>query len=578
MDAKLSVSGLVLRLFLSCSTLVSYTQLASAQATDPAGIQFRVQGPSQKMEMIVNSSRILTMDKEIPRAMVNNTELVRVVPLSPNQVQISAAKPGVTTVTLWDEDGQVYSVDVVIFGDARELEMLLQSEFPHAALKVRPLASSVVISGYVDRPDVVGQIVTMAQDYYPKVINNIQVGGVQQVALHTKVMEVSRTKLRAAGFDWANFNGDDFVVQNAGGLIRSFSGSAQSVTSGPDANVVFGVLTDSNAFFGVIEALRRDQLVKVLSEPTLVTVSGRPAAFNSGGEFPIIVSAGLGTISTEFKEFGTRVDFVPIVLGNGNIRLEVRPEISEVDSSRSVTANGVVIPGLRTRWIDTATEMRAGQTMALGGLIQTKLESQNRSVPWLGDIPFLGNAFRHVREDMNEIELLIVVRPELVDPLNPDEVPCVGPGQSTQSPHDVDLYFRGHLEVPNCCPDPSGGNGCHTNAWSKNCGGAACAGGTPAMGTGMPEGTMMGPNGELPSPAPLPNAGAQIGPYGSQPVVSGGTSQAFTALQTARAPATTAYNRYSPSGASIPTTQRSAADRSFVPEMIGPTGYDNLNN
>jgi pilus assembly protein CpaC len=212
---------------------------------------------------------------------------------------------------------------------------------------------------------------------------------------------------------------------------------------------------DDNSFFGFLEALRDNNLAKVLAEPTLVTVSGRPASFNAGGEFPILVPQSLGTISIEYKQFGTRVDFVPIVLGNGSVRLEVRPQVSELDNANGVTLNGNRIPGLRTRWVDTAVEMRAGQTLALAGLIQTRVEAQNRGIPWLADLPWAGAAFRRVEEQQNEIELVVTVRPELVDALDPHEVPACLPGTQSTSPTDCELYFRGYIEVPNCCTDGS---------------------------------------------------------------------------------------------------------------------------
>ncbi len=194
-------------------------------------------------------------------------------------------------------------------------------------------------------------------------------------------------------------------------------------------------------------------MIKVLAEPTLVTVSGRPAAFNSGGEFPIIVPQSLGTVSVEYRQFGTRVDFVPLVLGNGNLRLEVRPQISEIDPSRSVTINNVTVPGLRTRWVDTAVEMKSGQTLALAGLIQSRVEAENRGIPWLADLPYFGVPFRRVTEQMNEVELLIMVTPEFVEAADPQELPPCGPGDSTDSPSDCELFFRGYLEVPRCCDD-----------------------------------------------------------------------------------------------------------------------------
>ena len=256
---------------------------------------------------------------------MNNREIVELTPLSPNEIQVFAKKPGVTQINLWNEQNQIHTLDVMVFGDARELAMLIRSEFPHASIRVKPLAQSVVLSGFVDRQDHVSQIIRMAEDYYPKVISHITVGGVQQISLNVKVYEVSRTKLRTLGMDWSTSSGADFLVSSVSGLIDAASASAgTAVGTGGDA-VRFGVIGDDTTFFGFIEALRRYDLMKVLAEPTLVTVSGRPAFFNSGGEFPIIIPQSLGTSSIEFKKFGTQIDFVPIVLGNGNIRLEVRP-------------------------------------------------------------------------------------------------------------------------------------------------------------------------------------------------------------------------------------------------------------
>lgn len=558
---------------------------AAAQTPLQDPIKFHVQGPSQRLEMVANSSRILSLDKEVPRALVNNTAIVKVVPISPNQIQVSALKPGVTQINLWDEDGNVHSVDVLIFGDSRELEMLLQTQFPTSSIKVRQLASSVLLTGTVDRPDIVSRIVSMAEDYYPKVINNITVGGVQQVMLHVQVMEVSRTKLRSLGFDWAQFGQSGFVVQDVSGLIGTFSNASQSVTGTGGATVNFGVFSGGDAFFGLLEALRENNLVKVLAEPTVVTVSGRPASFLSGGEFPILVPQSLGTVSIEYKQFGTRVDFVPIVLGNGRIRLEVRPQVSEIDNARGVTVNGERIPGLRTRWVDTAVEMRSGQTLALAGLIQTRVESQNRGLPFLADLPWAGAAFRRVQEQMNEIELLVMVRPELVDALEPHEVPPCGPGETMTSPNDIDFHWRGYLEVPKCCTDGS-------------C--SQCQGGQ--MNESLPPGAMMEGEQPVPTDSIMPQGPEVPAPSESLPPVDSGIDaptvpQAWTippgaprvelvnhfASEVRPAAATTPVerlpNRYD---ANNPFQRRSSpVSKPAVPPkkpaaLFGPVGYDVL--
>ncbi|MBN2024931.1 MAG: pilus assembly protein N-terminal domain-containing protein [Pirellulales bacterium] len=449
-------------------------QTPSAAQTPPAGpaadtaIIRKLTSPSERMEMIINSSRILTLDQKIPVAQVNNPEILQISVLSPNQVQISAKKAGVTQVNLWDEKNQIYTVDVIVHGDARELEDMLTSQFPAASLKVIPIANSIYITGFVDQPEHVNHVIRIAEEYYPKVINNITVSGVQQVLLHVKVMEVSRTKLRALGFDWSQLSNNNIIVSGVSGLISSATAAETQLVKVDDVWVQkvtppsiagsgsptfgFNVTQGTNAFFGVLEALRRDNLLKILAEPTLVTVSGRPATFNVGGEIPILVPQSLGTVSIEYKKYGTQLDFIPIVLGDGKIRLEVRPKISEIDPSNSIVLAGTSVPGLRSREVETGVEMNAGQTLAIAGLVQSRIDSQRRMVPIVGELPYVGALFRRVEERNNEIELLILVTPEIVDPLDPQEVPPCGPGMRTTSPSDHELYWKGHLEVPQCCP------------------------------------------------------------------------------------------------------------------------------
>lgn len=502
-------------------------------STGRQALKFKVSSAGERLEMIINTSRIITTDHKIPQVLVENETVVRAQPISANQVQISALRTGFTSLTVWDDKNQEFSIDVLVYGDARELENLLMTEFPDATLRVRPLASSVVISGYVPQVEMVSRIIKMAQDYYPNVINNITVGGVQQILLHVKVMEVSRTKLRKMGFDWALFTGDDGIIQNASGLVADYTlvpGMSQ-VLSSRGENLVGSIVDGGTSFFGFLEALRQYNMVKVLAEPTLVTVSGRAASFSSGGEFPILVPQSLGTVSVEYREFGTRVDFVPIVLGNGRVRLEVRPQVSEIDPSRSVTINNTTVPGLRTRWADTAVEMNAGQTLALAGLIQTQTETENKGLPWLSDLPWVGAAFRRVEEQHNEIELLILVTPEFVSALDPHEVPPCGPGQLSERPSDVDLYWRGYLEVPKCCD----GGGC------QQCHGEKPASYQPLDPPDVPE-----------VESAVPAAASARNPV---PVTSASTS-----------------------GLRLPRQSGSASDqqatRSKPPTLIGPFGYD----
>jgi pilus assembly protein CpaC len=287
---------------------------------------------------------------------------------------------------------------------------------------VRPVSNGVLLSGFVDRPGDADRIKQLAEEYYPKVINNITVAGVQQVLLHIKVYEVSRTKLRNLGFDFAQLSATGGFVTSS--ISQILAGGGSTAVAGP-STFAFQAVSGGSSFFGILNALREDNLAKVLSEPTLVTQSGRPAYFRVGGEIPYSVSQGLGAVSIEWKNYGTRVDFVPFVLGNGKIRLEVRPQVSEVDNTRSTVAG---VPAIKVRETDTGVELEAGQTLAIAGLVQTRVEAQNRGLPWVSEVPYVGALFRRVREENNDIETLILVSPEIVDGMDPHEVPPCPPG------------------------------------------------------------------------------------------------------------------------------------------------------
>ncbi len=533
---------------------------------------FNVQSSNEQLQLMVNESKVLSLESPIPTAQVNNPEILELTAVSPTQVQIHPKKPGVTQVNLWTEDGDLHTVDVHVVPDARELEFILQQQFPNATLRVTVLTSSVVIRGRVDDANEVRRIIEIAQDFHPKVINNISVGGVQQVLLHCKAMEVSRTKLRSVGMDWANLNGNDLVASGVSGLLGAVDGTTGFGAGGAVggvANSTFGtagtfsysVVNGGNSFFHFMQMLQQRDLAKLLSEPTLTTVSGRPAYFNVGGEVPVPAS-GLGAATVVFRPYGTQVDFVPIVLGSGRIRLEVRPRVSEIDPS--VNVNG--IPGFKVRTVDTAVEVNAGQTLALAGLVQTRIESRVRGLPWVSDLPLVGAMFRSTREQQNEVELLILCTPQLVDGMDCHEVPPGGPGMNSGSPTDSQLYIKGHIEVPgqmrgdNCRAQVDDSSwDCYRCPPRFDCQNGDCpldeqpvfpGAQGPAGGQGMQGGPV---EGEM---LPAPDPAASRARLGAPPVAQSSNPSSPVARTTAR--------------------PRTPAGRSTAnpPRLMGGTGYD----
>ncbi len=461
----------------------------------------------------------------------------------------------------------------------------------------------------------------IAEEFYPKVLNHITVSGVHQVLLHVKIMEVSRSKMRALGFDFANLSAENMIATGVSGLLAAASagtaggsagstagstaassagnvltdvtstfpkttgltntltnsatsGMSSSMTSGmassasgsivtsPNATLSFNVINGSEAFFGVLEAMRHDQLLKIMAEPTLVTVSGRPASFNSGGEFPILIPQSLGTVSVKYKKYGTQVDFVPIVLGNGRLRLEVRPRVSEIDPTLSVELDNSSIPALKVREVETGVEMQAGQTLAIAGLVFSKTEAQRRGLPWAGDLPWIGVLFRRTEEQNNEVELLILVTPEIVDGMDPCQVPPCGPGMATTAPTDVELGLKGHIEVPNCAT--MGGQASYADATTGPIGQFGPSQ-TPVGGDPMILREM--------EPIPAPKTGTPEAPRPATPAgdQSARRSPGSTATVARAAPSARPHNRSNRQ--TVPQNSQTARNKE-LPGFIGPIGYD----
>lgn len=446
-------------------------------AADTSPVNKNISQSVERLDMLVKSSRILTLEERIPKFQVHNEGIVGATPVSQNQIQIFAKAPGTTQLNLWDINDKLYTVDVTVTPDAREVEGILAQQLPLASLKVLPVNNSAIVSGSVTSVDDVDKAVAIVEQFYATVVNNIRVVGVQQILLHTRIMEVSRTKLRDLGVDWGVFSENGFFTA-APGSIGSVSGSGSIGVAAPGSvgNLLLsgeGAQSATNSlvlgggdFSALITALRRQDLVKLLAEPTVVATHGRPARFNVGGKVPFLIPQGNGAVSVQYEEFGTAIDFLPFVVGPGRVRLEVRPEVSQPDESIGITVNGSNVIGFRNRYVETAIELQAGQTFAIAGLLQSRTEAVTRSTPFLGELPVIGSLFRRVREEKNDIELLITVTPEFVGAMDPHETPRGGPGLNSMSPNDHELFFDGYIEVPNnlgggecAVPATSGGYG-----------------------------------------------------------------------------------------------------------------------
>jgi pilus assembly protein CpaC len=450
---------------------------------------------------------------------------------------------------------------------------------PTANIIVTPMnEGTVLLTGTIARAAdalVIDQVVR-ALGFFP--INQVTVGGVQQVQLDVVVAIVSRTEFRRMAFDFLLNSKNFFLASLTGGAagVPATIGTAGAIgpaglgltgtvgtPNGVAPNVLFGVVHNSFNFLGFLQALREEDLLKVMAEPKLVTMSGQPASFLSGGEQAVPVPAGLGQVGVQFEEFGTRLNFLPIVLGNGRIHLEVEPEFSNLDPANGTSIQGTIVPGRDTHRIHTTVEMDVDHTFVLGGLIQRTVLGATEKLPILGELPFVGTAFSRKSFQETEEEVLIVVTPHLVEAFDCSQAPKYLPGEETRSPDDFELFLEGILEAPRgqrcvwkdhryeaaylngpsasvypCgagCDDGHGGHGRCGNGSGCGNGTGGCANGS--CGTpNTPPGTPLPPIGSVPDK--LPPAGPQpLPPIGGSPITTPVTPTADAATAPATEPA-----------------------------------------
>lgn len=353
---------------------------------------------------------------------------------------------------------EVLVVDEVSSAYKAYLESIIKQLFPTASVNVMIAnAQTAVLNGYVDRAELVQPVENLVRGFLASrsggapdavtVVNALRVTGGQQVQLKVLLAEVDRTKIRDLGFE---FQWQDLSPPFTASLNNILG--VQNFANSQNQNQAFTV---SRAgifqFNGFLRAVVQNNLGKILAQPILVTTSGQPAFFNVGGETPLLIPQGNNTISIEYRPFGTNLRFVPTVLGDGRIRLEVRPEVSELNPANGVTIGGTSVPGFDNRVVETTVELENGQTFAIAGLIQQRVSARTTKTPFLGDLPLVGWAWQNKSYNQSEIELLIMVTPHLAEPMN--EQPCKLPGRESRIPNALEYYLGSKFEPP-CFPDP----------------------------------------------------------------------------------------------------------------------------
>ncbi len=419
---------------------------------------------AKSMQMVVGKSLVYESPVPFMRASLANPEIADALVISPRQLYVMGKTVGITNLMLWGKDGRVAAAhDVEVAPDLVQLKGQLHQLLPdETQLQVTATHDHVTLSGTIGSAVRLNQVLALAEAYAPKkVVNLLQVSGVQQVMLEVRVAEMDRTLLRRLGFNasFTDGSGKSFGVSALRNLTSVLPSTDSSAAISPGAfaaappfglalgqavNALFRFQSGSSTWTGFIDALKENNLAKVLAEPTLVAISGQEASFLAGGEFPIPVPQAFGVTTVQFKKFGVQLNFTPVVLDQRRMSITVTPEVSELNFANGLVLQGFTVPSINTRRASTVIELGDGQSFAVAGLLRDQVREIVSKYPVLGDIPILGALFRSSQFQKNETELIIVVTPHLVVPTTEAKLPL--PTGRFIEPDDFDFYLMGRLQ------------------------------------------------------------------------------------------------------------------------------------
>jgi len=429
----------------------------------------------------IGKSQDVRTDASFVDIMVGDPDVADVNPLTDHSLSILAKKIGTTRVSVYSENKKMVGVfDVEVSYDITRLTNELQRRFRGSHLEASTVNGRIMLSGEVIDAATLDKAVTIARQFGPEIINTVSVMQPQQVMLEVRFIEISRSASRELGVQWNRFGGNSIanvgnntsaaqlpITPSGGSSIYSNPGVTSGGTNGSateimrSAAVSAGVLSGANPFGFLlaritaggastdvaINALEQKGLARSLAEPNLVALSGDTASFLAGGEYPIPVAGSFGQITVDYKKYGVGLAFTPTVLGGSLINLKIEPEVSQIDTTHSVSiSNGISIPALIVRRASTTVELRDGQSFAIGGLLQNDNKNQIDQLPWLGSVPVLGALFSSKSYQKNETDLVIIVTPHLVRPARPGDG-LKTPVDDSLPANDADMFLLGKTEV-----------------------------------------------------------------------------------------------------------------------------------
>ena len=421
-----------------------------------SGQSVRVLGTGTVGSLSVPLNRAVVVESEIPFAelSVANPAIADFSTLSDRTIYILGKAPGRTTLTLLDDTGGlITNVEVRVTTDISEFKERLSQILPGEPIDVRSANDGIVMSGTVSSSGKMQRALDLAERYAPERVSNLMsVSGKQQVMMKVRFAEMQRSVSKAlstslsidgrtSGGDLGAIGGTN-TTNTQGGILGALSGAV------PNVNDNNGVLTlgfdiGATEIAILLEALEQNGAVRTLAEPNLTALSGQEAKFLAGGEFPVPVAQDNDTTTIEFKPFGVELNFVPRVIDDGIVNLEMAAAVSSLDPANGIVADGLNIAAFRRRDASTTVALRDGESFAIAGLLQDDFRDNNSQVPWLGDIPVLGTLFRSADYQRSQTELVIIVTVHLVTPTQGAALTL--PTDRVRLPSEQDLFLNGRV-------------------------------------------------------------------------------------------------------------------------------------
>lgn len=375
----------------------------------------------------MGKGRLVHLSRPAASVFIADPEIADVQVRSPRLVYLFGRSAGSTSFFAIDAtDMPIDSFAVHVGYDERRLRAALAHSLPGRKIELAMANDALILSGTVTNPAEAEDAMEIAQRFVAgqdraRILNRLSVATPTQINLRVRIAEVSRDVVRNFGFNWEALGsfGDVSVGIATGNPLLSEDGAGGFLTRTDGNDNLFGTLkTGALDINGLIDALDDRGLVTILAEPNLTALSGVPASFLAGGEYPIPVPQQNNVITIEYKRFGVSLNFVATITDGGRIHLAVNPEVSQLSSAGALRMNGLTVPALTTRRVETVVDLASGQSFAIAGLLQSGEQRNLRKFPGLGDIPVLGELFRSRRFTSNETELVVIVTPYLVHPVD----------------------------------------------------------------------------------------------------------------------------------------------------------------